>query len=160
MATKLSSRESTENEKTGDPSEEEKKFVLEAGWKVLFGFTTGKHVPVLSGAMLCATIAACTMPGIAIVYGLIFGRYTDYGAGKISSVDLISEVSRDCVIVTGLATLNWVANSFYFFFFLTFGELQAKRARNKMFDALIAKDMAWYDTRDAGIGSILPRIQM
>ncbi|KAF2856895.1 multidrug resistance protein-like protein 2 [Plenodomus tracheiphilus IPT5] len=160
MATSLSSNDSDKPEKAIPKVNEEFDYVLKVGWKALFSFTTRKHVPVLLGAMLGAFIAALTMPIFAIVYGLIFGKYTEYGAGKISGSEMMSSVTKYCIIITGLATLNWIANSFYFFFFLTFGELQARSARTRIFEALIEKDMAWYDTREAGVAAFLPVIQM
>ncbi|KAH7402489.1 multidrug resistance protein-like protein 2 [Pyrenochaeta sp. MPI-SDFR-AT-0127] len=149
-----------EHEKKAVSDDEEQNQVLQEGWKALFGFTTKKHLYVLSGALLGAFVAATTLPVFAIVYGLIFREYTDYGAGKIDSSKLLSGVAKYCVILAGIASLNWIANSFFFFFFLFFGELQARSARNRIFDALIQKDMAWYDTRGTGIAAFLPAIQM
>ncbi|KAF1913806.1 P-loop containing nucleoside triphosphate hydrolase protein [Ampelomyces quisqualis] len=148
------------NEKISAQTDEERKYVLQVGWKALFGFTTKKHLPLFSGAIFSASIAAATLPVFAIVYGLIFRDYTDYGIGKISSSALRDSVTRYCLILSGIALLNWMANSLYFFFFLTFGELQARSARNRIFDALIRKDMAWFDTRETGIAAFLPAIQM
>jgi ATP-binding cassette subfamily B (MDR/TAP) protein 1 len=48
----------------------------------------------------------------------------------------------------------------YFFFFLTFGELQARSARTRVFETLIKKDIGWFDTRETGVAAFLPRIQM
>ncbi|KAF1841884.1 P-loop containing nucleoside triphosphate hydrolase protein [Cucurbitaria berberidis CBS 394.84] len=160
MATTLASNDTDSHEKMVREASEEQDYVLQVGWKALFGFTTRKHLPVLSGALLSAVIAAATLPVFAIIYGLIFREYTDYGAGKIDSSTLLSSVTRYCIILTGIASLNWIANSFYFFFFLTFGELQARSARNRIFDVLIKRDMAWYDTRDTGIAAFLPAVQM
>jgi ATP-binding cassette subfamily B (MDR/TAP) protein 1 len=154
------SNSTVEPKKITSQANEEQQYVLQLGWKALFGFTTRKHVPILSGAMLSAFIAAATLPVFAIIYGLIFRDYTDYGAGKLDSSGLRSSVTRHCLILTGIATLNWVANSVYFFFILTFGELQARGARNKIFDALISKDMAWYDTRETGTAAVLTAVQM
>jgi ATP-binding cassette subfamily B (MDR/TAP) protein 1 len=140
-------------------ADEELKYLLQVGWKGLFGFTTRKHLPILSGALLSAIIAAASLPVFAIMYGLIFGLYTDYGAGKIDSSTFRDGVTRHCLILTGIASLNWLANSFYFFFFLTFGELQARSARYKIFNTLIHKDMSWYDTRTTGITAFLPTVQ-
>jgi ATP-binding cassette subfamily B (MDR/TAP) protein 1 len=139
---------------------EEQHYVLQAGWKALFGFTTKKHLPILFGAVFSASCAAATLPVFSIIYGLIFRAYTDYGLGTLESSVLVTHVTRYCLILTGIAAINWMANSFYFFFFLTFGELQARGARNRIFDALIRKDMAWYDTRETGIAAFLPAIQM
>jgi ATP-binding cassette subfamily B (MDR/TAP) protein 1 len=160
MAPPTASDTTEEHEKTSTQTNEEHKYVLQVGWKALFAFTTKKHLPLFSGAIFSASIAAATLPVFAIVYGLIFRDYTDYGVGKISSNALRDSVTRYCLILTGIATLNWMANSFYFFFFLTFGELQARSARDKIFEALIRKDMAWFDTRETGIAAILPAIQM
>ncbi|KAL5117684.1 ATP-dependent permease [Pleosporales sp. CAS-2024a] len=140
--------------------DEDQQHISQAGWKALFNFTTKRHIPVLSGALLSAIIAAASLPIFAVIYGLIFREYTDYGAGKLSSSALLHSVTKYCLILTGIASMNWIANSFYFFFFLTFGELQAQSARNKIFDALIRKNTTWYDTRDTGIAAILPAIQM
>ncbi|KAI4946954.1 hypothetical protein J4E86_008577 [Alternaria arbusti] len=117
-------------------------------------------MPALLGGIAMASVAALSMPAFAILYGLVFGQYTSYGEGSISSSQLMSNMARFCVILTALATLNWIANSFYYLFFLMFGELQARSARNRIFDALIKKDMAWFDTREDGIAAFLPTVQI
>ncbi|KAH4274315.1 hypothetical protein HBI04_004950 [Parastagonospora nodorum] len=160
MARPTASDTSDEPEQKSQQAVEEHEYMVKVGWKALFGFTTKKHLPILSGALFSAFIAAATLPVFAIIYGLIFRDYTDYGAGKLDSSGLRRSVTNYCLILTGIASLNWMANSFYFFFFLTFGELQARSARNKIFNALIQKDMAWYDTRETGIAAFLPAIQM
>ncbi|KAI8937803.1 hypothetical protein NX059_005500 [Plenodomus lindquistii] len=160
MANSPSSNGTDESEKQSNNVDEQSDYVLRVGWKALFTFTNRKQVPMLAGAVLCAVLAAVTMPAFAIVYGLIFGKYTEYGAGQISSSEMMGSISKYCIVITGLATLNWISNSFYFFAFLTFGETQARSARNKIFEALIDKDMAWYDTREAGVSAFLPAIQM
>lgn len=149
-----------EHEKTVAQTEEERQYVLQVGWKALFGFTTKKHLPVLCGAVLSAIVASITMPVFAIVYGLIFRAYTNYGAGHIDSHELIATVTRYCVILCGIAALTLITDSLYFSFFLAFGELQAKSARNRIFEALLKKDMTWYDTRETGVAASLPVIQM
>jgi ATP-binding cassette subfamily B (MDR/TAP) protein 1 len=148
MARRRASDSADEPKQTGSQDNEEQQYVLQVGWKALFG------------AMLSALVAAATLPVFAIIYGLIFRDYTDFGAGKLDSNALRSSVTRYCLILTGIASINWTANSIYFFFFLTFGELQARSARNRIFDALMSKDMAWYDTRETGTAAFLPAIQM
>ncbi|KAI4690534.1 uncharacterized protein J4E88_002005 [Alternaria novae-zelandiae] len=113
-------------------------------------------MPALLGGIAMASVAALSMPAFAILYGLVSGQYTSYGEGSRSSSQLMSNMARFCVILTALATLNWIADSFYYLFFLMFGELQARSARNRIFDALIKKDMAWIDTREDGIAAFLP----
>lgn len=140
--------------------DEEKQFAAQVGWKALFGFTTASDIPVLISALASAAAAAATLPVFSIVYGLIFGAYSDYGAEKINGDQLLSEVSRLCLVLVGVAAANWVFNSIFFFLFLLFGELQAKSARTRIFDVLIRKDMAWFDTRDSGMAAFLPTIQL
>lgn len=38
---------------------------------------------------------------------------------------------------------------------MLFGELQAKSARERLFDGMLNKDMEWYDKRKAGIDARL-----
>lgn len=160
MSTTPVSNVTLDHEKRATQADEEHAYISKVGWKVLFGFTTRQHVPTILGGIVTASLAALLMPVFAIVYGLIFREYTYYGAGNSDSDKLISGVTRLCIILTGVTTVSWVANSFYFFFFLTFGELQARSARNRIFDALMKKDMAWFDMREAGIAAFLPTVQM
>lgn len=150
--------EKEENEST--QTDEEQEYVSYVGWKALFGFTTTSHIVVLIGALASAAAAAATLPVFSIIYGLVFGAYSDYGAGNVDGTELLSEVTRLCSIMTGIAAVSWVLNSISFCFFLLFGELQAKSARTRVFDVLIRKDMAWFDTRESGIAAFLPTIQM
>ncbi|KAF1941570.1 multidrug resistance protein 2 [Clathrospora elynae] len=159
MATTLASNDTDEHEKTATQENEKQKYISQVSWKALFGFTTRQHMPVLIGGVLSAFIAALTMPIFAVVYGLIFREYTDYGAGKTDSNKLMSNINKHCIILTGIATVTWIANSVNFFFFLTFGELQARSARQRMFNALIQKDMTWYDIRETGVAAFLPTVQ-
>ncbi|KAF1838803.1 multidrug resistance protein 2 [Decorospora gaudefroyi] len=160
MATTPASNGTDEHEKTATQADEEQDYISRVGLKALFGFTTKQHLPVILGAVIAAAIAAISMPVFAIIYGFIFREYTSYGAGTTDGDELISNVTKLCIILTGIATLSWVANSVYFFFCLIFGELQARSARTRIFDALIQKDMAWYDMRENGVAAFLPTIQM
>ncbi|XP_014557496.1 hypothetical protein COCVIDRAFT_96814 [Bipolaris victoriae FI3] len=159
MATTAPSHGTDSHETTNVQASEEQKHMLKVGWKVLFGFTTTRHVPVVLCGLLSTTVAALTMPVFAVLYGLIFGQYTIYGAGLTDSHALMSNMTKYCIILAGICTLNWIANSFQYFCFLTFGELQARSARNRIFDALIKKDMAWFDTRETGTAAVLSTVQ-
>lgn len=149
----------SKNEAATAQTDEEQRYISKVGWKALFAFTTRRHVPVIIAGIVSTTVAALTMPTFAIVYGFIFEQYTLYGAGSIDSDALMSNMSRYCVVLSAVCALNWVSNSVHYFCFLTFSELQAQSARNKIFDALIKKDMAWFDTRSTGIAAFLPTVQ-
>lgn len=156
---KDSEREQSE-EKVTTSATEERQYAAQMGWKALFSFTTTRHVAVLISALASAAAAAATLPVFSVIYGLVFGAYSDYGAGKIDGDQLLGEVSRLCVVLVGVAAANWVFNSIFFFLFLLFGELQAKSARTKIFDVLVRKDMTWFDMRESGIAAFLPTIQL
>ncbi|XPS94171.1 ABC-type xenobiotic transporter [Ascochyta lentis] len=141
-------------------ADQEQEYASQMGWKALFSFTTTSHVAVLISALASAAIAAAVLPVFSIIYGLVFGAYSDYGAGKTNGDELLNEVTKLCVVMTGIAAASWVLNSIFFFLFLLFGELQAKSARTRIFDVLIRKDMTWFDMRESGIAAFLPTIQM
>ncbi|KAG9187631.1 ATP-binding cassette, subfamily B (MDR/TAP), member 1 [Alternaria panax] len=149
-----------DREETLPQADEEQDYVSRVGWKTLFTFTTKKHVPVLVGGIVMASLAALTMPVFAILYGLVSGYYTSYGMKEMSSNQFVSNMTKICIILTGIGILNWIANSLYFLLLLIFGELQARSARDRVFDALLKKDMAWFDMRESGITAFLPTVQM
>ncbi|KAF1949133.1 hypothetical protein CC80DRAFT_581734 [Byssothecium circinans] len=140
--------------------EEEHDIIRRAGWKALFSFTTRKHVPVFSVAFFAAFISALTNPAIAIVFGSLFRQFTDYGAGKTTASEFLHNVGKWCTYLAAFGGLSWLSNSIYFISFLIFGELQAHSARDMIFNAMLQKDMAWYDTRNTGIAALLPSVQM
>lgn len=159
MAATPPTDESANKESVTIQAEEEQQYAAQMGWKVLFTFTTKKHLPVMLGAVLTAAVSAATLPVFSIIYGLIFSSYADYGTGNITGDELLRDVTRSCLILTGVATANWIMNSSSFFFMLIFGELQAKSARTRVFDVLIHKDMTWFDLRESGIAAFLSTIQ-
>jgi ATP-binding cassette subfamily B (MDR/TAP) protein 1 len=129
------------------------------GWKVLFGFTTRKHLPVFCSGFVVAVVAAATLPAMGVLFGLIFRQFAAYGAGEISGSVLLHNASNYCIYLTAVCAACWFANSVYFTLFLALGELQARSAREIIFNALIRKDMEWYDTRENGIAASLPSLQ-
>lgn len=129
------------------------------GWKDLFSFTTRKHVPILCTALLFAFIAALTLPAMAVLFGLIFRQFTDFASGKISSSDMLHNSSNYCIYLTAVCAATWFTNSVYFMLFLAFSELQARSARERIFNALLHKNIEWYDAQESGIAAFLPTIQ-
>jgi ATP-binding cassette subfamily B (MDR/TAP) protein 1 len=150
----------SEPEKMATTEAEEQDLVRKMGWKALFSFTTRNHIWVLSTTLVGAMIAALTLPAMAIVFGQIFRQFADFGAGKLSAAAFLDKVSKYCTYLVLFGGLSWLANSIYFMSSLTFGELQARSARDRIFNALLEKNIAWYDTRDTGIVALLPGVQM
>lgn len=150
----------SEQEKTQLEDDEQNDFMRRVGWKALFGFTTKKHIPMFCAALLVAVIAALTLPAMAVLFGLIFRQFAEYASAKITGPVLLHNASKYCLYLTAVCTVCWFANSVYFALFLAFGELQARSARERIFDALLRKDMKWYDTRQSGVAAFLPSVQM
>ncbi|KAF2476461.1 P-loop containing nucleoside triphosphate hydrolase protein [Lindgomyces ingoldianus] len=149
-----------EQEKVNIQDEEEQEFMRRVGWKALFGFMMQKHLPVLCIAAFCAAIAALILPAMSVIHGLLFRQFASFASGNTTGTVMLQNVSRYCVYLTTLATLNWLANSIYFTTILTFGELQARSARIRIFNNLLGKDMEWYDNRESGVAALVPGVQM
>lgn len=77
----------------------------------------------------------------------------------MSAEQLIHRVSGWCVALAIVGAGTWVVQGASLSSWMVFGELQAKGAREGVSDALLEKDVEWYDLRSDGIGSLLIRIQ-
>ena len=130
-----------------------------AGWRSLFYFTSKSHVFSLMLALLLSLASGIIIPALAVFLGKIFDYFTVFGAGKISGSNLISKVSVYGIALAGLGSASGLLNAGYFMFWLIFGELQAKSVRDKLFDGMLEKDMAWYDMRKDGIDTLMSRLQ-
>lgn len=159
MAVTATSTRADEPDKQDVLGTEEQRLVQNMGWKALFSFTTRKHLPVLACAVLASTLAALTFPALAVLYGLLFREFGTVAKGDQSDSQFLEQVSTYCIYVTLVGGISWLGNSLYFAAFVTFGEMQARSARERIFGALLNKDMAWYDTQDTGVAAFLPAMQ-
>jgi ATP-binding cassette subfamily B (MDR/TAP) protein 1 len=160
MSALSSTSNSADERDKSNSTEDGEDLIHEMGRKALFSFTTRKHIPVLAIAVTAGIVAALCLPAMAIVFGLIFRQFSDFGAGKLTGTVFLRNVSKYCMYLVAFGSISWLANSIYFMCFLTFGELQAHSARDQIFNALLLKNMAWYDTRDTGVAAFLSDIQM
>ena len=130
-----------------------------ASWWSLFYFTSKTHTFPLTLALLLSVASGIIIPALAIFLGKIFDYFTIFGAGEISGSDLVGKVSVYGIALAGLGLASGLLNAGYFMFWLLFGELQAKSVRDKLFDGMLEKDMAWYDMRKDGIDTLMSRLQ-
>lgn len=128
-------------------------------WRVLFYFTTRRHAIALALALVFTVAAGVMLPMIAILLGRIFDAFSNFGAGAVTTEQLMHTVSRYCLFLFGLGLVIWVLQSGYFALWLVFGELQAKVARQRLFSELLKRDLGWFETRNDGIPALLPRLQ-
>lgn len=128
-------------------------------WRSLFAFMHRAHHLPLFIALALSVMSGILIPVLAYILGKIFDSFTDYGGGKISSTTFTSTVTTNALYLVILGSVSWVLNGHYFMFWLFFGELQAKSARDKMYEGMLHKPMSWYDTRKVGINAMIPRFQ-
>ena len=129
------------------------------GWRSLFNFTTRPHGFSLSFAIILSVASGIIIPALSIFLGKVFDCFTSFGAGTISGSDLLHKVSMYGLALVGLGSASGLLNAGYFMFWLLFGELQAKSARDKLFDGMLEKEMEWYDMRKAGVDTLISRLQ-
>lgn len=96
---------------------------------------------------------------MAILIGNIFGVISEFGSGQLSGPDTLAQVSSWCVILTLIGGAGWIVNLAFMFSWILFSELQAKNIRQRMFSALLRKDMKWFDCQEDGVASLLVRMQ-
>lgn len=143
-----------------DAQDEESDQVEAPAWWSLFSFTSRTHLFSLSVALCLSVASGIIIPVFAIILGRVFDLFTKYGAKEISGSDLVKKVSVWGLGLVGLGSGSGILNAGYFMAWLVFGELQAKSAREKLFDGMLKKDMDWYDMRKAGIDTLISRLQM
>ncbi|KAL8800033.1 MAG: hypothetical protein Q9182_005474 [Xanthomendoza sp. 2 TL-2023] len=128
-------------------------------WRSLFAFTTRPHLPPLALALILSVTSGVVSPVQSYLLGKVFDCFTNFGAGKYAGSELIDKVSRYTLGVTGLGVASGLLHTGYFALWLIFGELQAKCARDSLFDCMLEKDMEWYDMRKDGIEALILRLQ-
>lgn len=128
-------------------------------WKSLFNFSSRQHAPILIVALSLSAAAGITGPALAIFFGKIFDSFSAYGSGAADGAMLTRKVSNNAMALCVLGGTVWVLKGGYFGLWMVFGELQAKNARDRLFQNLLEKDLEWYEMRTSGIGALLPRLQ-
>jgi ATP-binding cassette subfamily B (MDR/TAP) protein 1 len=128
-------------------------------WRAIFSFTTPCHIPTLLGGALLSIISGGLKPIVAIFLGKVLNAISAFIRGDSTKDQLMAEVGKWCLVITGMGVGIWLINGGFFILWLLFGEKQAKEVRERMFSALLRKKMSWYDLREDGISALLIRIQ-
>lgn len=128
-------------------------------WRSLLNFSSRQHTPVLLAALLLSAAAGITGPALAIFLGKIFGAFSAYGSGATDGPSFTDKVSHYSIALCVIGVAVWFLKGGYFGLWMVFGELQAKEARDQLFQNLLEKDLEWYELRTYGIGALLPRLQ-
>ncbi|KAF1990543.1 P-loop containing nucleoside triphosphate hydrolase protein [Aulographum hederae CBS 113979] len=138
----------------------ENEYQHRAGWLSLFSFTTKKQIWILVLGAVLSIIAGLVIPTQAYILGKLFETFASFGGGKISKDVMKSQVSTYCVYLTLLGCASWFFVGGFFMTWMTFGELQAKSAAERIFQGLMGRELAWYDRRKNGVASLMIRVQM
>lgn len=133
--------------------------IVKPCWKSLFVFTTYAHITTFTVALLLTLGSGIVTPALAYFLGLVFDSFVDYTTGKITGEALVRKVSVDALYLVILGSVSWILKGSFFSFWIMFGELQAKSARDKIYEGLLQKKMDWFDTRKSGINTMIPRLQ-
>ncbi|KAH7166285.1 P-loop containing nucleoside triphosphate hydrolase protein, partial [Dactylonectria macrodidyma] len=130
-----------------------------SSWRYLFVFTKRDHAAPLIGALAASAITAGFKTILAIILGKVFDIIAGFGNGTLDGRKALFDISRWSLILLGLGVGYWLANSAFLALWIIFGELQAASVRRDIFENLISRDMAWFDSQSEGISSLLVRIQ-
>ncbi|KAF8245217.1 P-loop containing nucleoside triphosphate hydrolase protein [Wilcoxina mikolae CBS 423.85] len=114
---------------------------------------------VLSTALFLSTISGFVLPGMSILLGSIFGAFAGFGSGALEPGEFMARVTNYITYLTLLGCASWLLNGAFFASWLWFGELQAKAAREKLFDSLIDKEIGWFEERKDGVSAMLSKGQ-
>ncbi|ROW14145.1 hypothetical protein VPNG_04344 [Cytospora leucostoma] len=129
-------------------------------WRHLFGFTTRRHAPIFSFAVIAALLVAATKTLYAILLGRIMDIVSPLGAGVISGNTAMEGVKRWCLILAGVGVAIWAFNWALMALWIIFGEVIAKSVRESLFTSLLSKEMAWFDRQEEGVSSVLSSIHI
>ncbi|OHF04657.1 ABC transporter [Colletotrichum orchidophilum] len=106
-------------------------------------------------AFFCAALRTI----LAVVLGQLFQIMMDFGSGISSVSYAMTSTSQWCVVICILAAGALVGNSMLLLSWFISGELQARSARESVFNGLLAREMGWYDKQADGIPALLIRME-
>ncbi|KAL8851121.1 MAG: hypothetical protein Q9221_003924 [Calogaya cf. arnoldii] len=149
----------TEEQKDLEHQGSEDSETIKPRWRSLFAFTTRPHILPLFLAVILSVSSGVVSPVLSYLLGKVFDCFTRFGIGKYDASELIRNVSKYALGVTALGVASGLMHAGYFGFWLVFGELQAKAARDSLFGSMLEKDMEWYDMRKDGVEALIQRLQ-
>lgn len=140
--------ESEQNERLSKPS-----------WRTILHFTLRIHLIPLAVALILTALSGVLIPAVAVILGKTFDAFAQYGSNKITGPDLVGQISWYAIALAVLGCASGILNGGFFTFWISFGELQAKSAREQLFNEMLEKEIEWYDLHKAGINTLISRLQ-
>ena len=130
-----------------------------ATWLSLFAFTKRRHWPILTLSLFLSVASGLVIPIMSVLLGQTFGAFASFGSGVITTEDFMKKITTGVIQMSALGFAGWLSHSGFFAAWLYFGELQAKTAREMLFEGLIFKELAWYENRKNGLSALLSKCQ-
>lgn len=128
-------------------------------WKALLNFTTKKHLPLLILSLICSIIVGIVTPAQAYLMGKVFSNFTKFGSGQIKESEFKHNEVLYSIYFIIIGGICWFFSTMMYAGWIMFGELQARSARERLFNALIERDIEWFDQRKDGVGALTGRLQ-
>lgn len=128
-------------------------------WRSIFHFTLTIHFIPLALAVVLAALSGVIIPAVAIILGKIFDIFAQYGSNMITGPDLVEQILWYVVALAVLGVASGILNGGFFASWISFGELQTKSAREKLFNEMLEREIEWYDLHKAGINTLISRLQ-
>ncbi|PWW74978.1 P-loop containing nucleoside triphosphate hydrolase protein [Tuber magnatum] len=123
-------------------------------WSSLFGFTRRRNFVALIPALFFSIASGFVIPLMSLLMGRIFGSFAEYSSDKIDPEELLASVTRYTNYLLLLGGAGWFVSGSFFASWLVFGELQARVAREELFQGVVGKDMEWFDTGKGTAGLV------
>lgn len=129
-------------------------------WRHLFAFTDREHVGSLALAMIAAACAAGFKIAFAVLLGKTMDILTPLGAGTITKDEAMASMTSWSIMFAALGVASWLFYLAFMASWIIYGELVARSTRRTLFNNLLYKDMAWFDSQEDGISSVLSSMQV
>ncbi|KAK4635206.1 Alpha-factor-transporting ATPase [Fulvia fulva] len=142
-----------------EEKDEDGEKVPDAPWRCLFAFTTRANIPLLVAGIFCSFAAGFMGPAVNFVVGKVVGGLTNYQSGSMDGDKFLREQTKWVLWTVAISAGSWIFGALEFLLWMSFGELQAKSARDRLFHGLLGREVEWYERRKNGIGALLPRLQ-
>lgn len=127
----------------------------EAGVRHLFVAWTRGELPVILLAAAASAVVAGAKTSYALILGEIFQAISNFGSGTSSVHTTIHTISTWCLGLVGLGVGKALFSFLLMILWITHGESRARSVRLQLFQSLLAKEMAWFDTRRGGMSSLM-----
>ncbi|OAL23986.1 hypothetical protein AYO22_06010 [Fonsecaea multimorphosa] len=150
---------STPDERQNESNEAPQKHVFFGRWRSIFNFTAKAHLSVLLPAVILSSAAGCLQPAMAFFFGKFFDTFSDFAAGKTDGSTFMERSLGSLYALLGVAAATFFFKGILFSLWLVFGEMQARRIRELLFQSLLDREIEWYEARTTGVGTLLNRFQ-